>query len=432
MRQPRLAYIVSRFPHLTETFILRELVQLREDGWEVLLYPLIVQKPQVVQTAAAEWTGRARRVPFLSWQVVAANARMVLERPGTYLRTLAAAISGNLASPRFLVRALLLWPKAVFVAEDMRRAGVEHVHAHYATHTALVAWTIRRLTGTPYSVTVHAHDIFVDQTMLAAKLREATFIVAISDFNRQHLAETLGPWVLDKTVVLRCGVPAAKRRDRTPGTCPDGPFEIASVGSLQPYKGFHHLLRACALLKAQGITFRCRIAGAGEERRRLEAGIAALGLHGHVELLGACTQEEVFALLASVHCYVQPSIVAANGKMEGIPVALMEAMTMRLPVVATALSGIPELVRDGDTGYLVPPGNEVALSNAIARVIRDSVGAAAMASRGQEAVTRDYDLAANVARLEETFLERGGRRACELEAAPDRAAAILPPWGPHS
>lgn len=394
---------MSRFPHLPETFILREMTELERQGWSISLYPLILQKQTVVHTEAQAWIPRAARLPYVSGPVVVSNLATMLGQPLRYVSTNARAISENLTSPKFLARALALWPKAVHAARLMKREGVTHVHAHYATHPAFAAWVIHRLTGLSYSITVHAHDIFVEKTMLGEKLREAAFIAAISNFNREFLAREVGAWVREKTHIVHCGIVPSQYAPRRPPPGPDETFEIITIGSLQAYKGQRYLLEACALLREQGLKFRCRIIGGGELRPELETQLAELKLAGWVKLLGPQPQEEVARLLPTAHCYVQPSIITPSGKMEGIPVSLMEAMSCGLPVVATQLSGVPELVRPGETGTLVPPADARALAEALAQVHAMPVESLRLADAGRELVLREFDLQANVTRLAELF-----------------------------
>lgn len=393
------AYVVSRFPHLPETFILREMTELERRGWRVVLYPLIQQRQAVVHREARQWISRARYQPLLSPAVAAANGGALFRHPSSYFNAWASALRENSASPGALVRSLLILPKAVWLAHCARREGVRHVHAHYATYPAFAAWAAHRLTGMSYSLTVHAHDIFVNRAMLATKLREAAFVVAISEYNRDYLERTVGSWVRGKIHVVHTGVDLADYYPRSRPLTAGERFEIICVGSLQLYKGQRFLIEACRLLRRQGVVFRCRIIGEGPERRRLERLIDAAGLANSVQLLGAQPQEAVAELLPTAHCFVQPSIVTAAGKMEGIPVALMEALACRLPVVATRISGVPELVRHGETGYLVPPEDAAALAAALTAVRGDPARAAELAAAGRELVREAFNLRSNVERL---------------------------------
>lgn len=406
----KIAYIVSRFPHLPETFILREMISLEQLGWQIELYPLIIQKQDLIHHEARPWLVRAHAVPWLSLDLVKSNLMRLLRKPGQYVSLLLRVVRENSNSLKFLARALLLFPRAVWMADQFIAEGVTHVHAHYATHPALVAWLINQLTGITYSVTVHAHDIFVEKPMLATKLHDSVFVSAISEFNRQYLEDMFGPWVREKTQIVRCGIdPAYYLREMETHAPLDEnqQLEIMSVGSLQPYKGHIFLVKACMELRDRGIPFRCRIVGGGDLRALLEKMIRENHMDGLVELLGAQTQDEVSRLLRTANCYVQPSVVTASGKMEGIPVALMEAMISGVPVVATSISGIPELVRDGETGWLVPPETVTELADALTQIYRDPVEAERRAALGRKWVLEEFELSSNVRKLASLFIQSG-------------------------
>jgi glycosyltransferase involved in cell wall biosynthesis len=313
--------------------------------------------------------------------------------------------------------------KAALVARRLEAMGVGHVHAHWATHPALAAWTVRALTGLPYSFTAHAHDLYVDRAMLREKVRDAAFVVTISEFNRRLLEEVCGPDARGKVHVVRCGVdlrafaPAPRRAPPVP--------TFACVASLRPYKGHAVLLEAAALLRARGLALRVLLVGDGPLRGDLEARVARLGIGDTVTFRGALAHEEIPEILASATAAVLPSVTQADGQMEGIPVALMEAMAAGVPVVSTRLSGIPELVRDGEGGLLVPERDPEALAAAMARLAADPALAARLAAGARRVVERDFDRARNVARLEALL----SGAASSSRAASARAAEAPPRRG---
>ncbi|HSJ87286.1 MAG TPA: glycosyltransferase [Anaerolineales bacterium] len=400
----KVAYIVSRFPHLPETFILREMIHLETLGWQIELYPLVIQRQELIHEEARPWLKRAHVVPWLSLGLWKSNFLKMATRPRQYISLLARVVRENIRSPKFLARALLLFPRAAWMADEFKAQGISHIHAHYASHPALVAWLINQWTGITYSVTVHAHDIFVDKSMLATKLHDSAFISAISEFNRTYLADRFGAWVNDKTQIVRCGIePSYYQLKKQANGNGSGKLEIISVGSLQPYKGHIYLVKACAELLKRGIPFQCRIIGGGDLRAVLERAIQENQLEGRIELLGARTQDEVARFLRTANCYVQPSVVTHTGKMEGIPVALMEAMVSGIPVVATAISGVPELVRPGETGWLVPPEDVSALVEALTEISRNPAEAARRADLGRKWVLEEFELSSNVRKLANLF-----------------------------
>jgi len=399
----KIAYVVSRFPHLPETFILREMNELEKQGWQIVLYPLIQQRQSVIHAEAEKWIRRACYSPFLSLEIVKANLKTILQEPKFYFVTWARVIRENFGDLDFLARAMILFPKSVFMAVRMQSEGIEHIHAHYATHPALVAWIIHQFSGIGYSVTVHAHDIYVSQSMLKTKLDNAAFVVAISAYNRQYLEERVNPRIGEKTHIIHCGIDTSRYHPAVQKPVLGDPFEIINIGSLQPYKGHIYLLQACIHLRNWGIPFLCRIIGEGNERSRLERFIADNDLNDQIALLGPQSQTRVAQLLATAHCYVQPSVVTSSGKMEGIPVALMEAMASRLPVIATDLSGIPELVHTGRTGLLVPPKDATALANAIRSLYNSPENSEQMATMGRQVVRNDFEIQSTVGHLASLF-----------------------------
>ncbi len=402
---PRLAYIMSRFPHLPETFILREMIELERQGWDVQLYPLINQKETIVHGEAASWMSRAKRLPFYSPTVALENARQFARTPKSCLASSARVIVENIRDPKLLPRSILLLPKALTYARWMQREGVQHIHAHFATHPAMVAWLIHKITGISYSFTVHAHDIYVHKAMLVTKLRDASFIAAISEYNREYLARFAGDWVRQKTYIVHCGIEPEKYQARAlPSPNPrTAPLRILSIGSLQPYKGQAYLVEACALLKARGLDVRCRIIGGGELGPSLAAQINRLGLQDVVILEGPKNQEEVASILPQNDCYIQPSIITSSGKMEGIPVSLMEAMACKLPCIATSISGVPELVQPDHTGILVPPADAPSLADAVEYMYHHPQDADSLAQAGYELVLKEFQLRENVKRLSTLF-----------------------------
>lgn len=431
----RVAYLMSRFPKLSETFVLYEMLELERIGVRVEVFPLVREREASMQPGAEGFVRRAHDLRLTSRPVLAAQWHWLRRRPRRYLATWGRAVLGNARSPKFLLRSLAVVPLASAFARRIEALDVDHVHAHWATHPALAAWVIGRLTGRTYSFTAHAHDIYVERPMLAEKLRGAAFAVTISDYNLRLLTGWYGR-IADRVEVIHCGVDAAVFRPRSEADAAeaarDGRFEILSIATLQPQKGHAVLVAAAGRLVKRGIPVRVRMVGEGEERPALEAAIAAAGLTEHVQLLGRQPRDRVVALLGESDVVVQPSIVLPNGKTEGIPVALMEALASGVPVVATSVSGVPELVEDGVTGRLVPPGDDEALADALVDLQRDPALAARLAEAGRARVLASFDLRTNTRHLAERFVavaRAAGRAVVPLPLAPeavDQEAAPSP------
>jgi len=396
VRRP-IAVLISRFPLVTETFILRELIEMERQGQPVVLVPLLREFPEVVHREAGPWIDRALYTPFLSFAILMANARVLVRMPARYLRLLARVLWGTLSRPGTFVRTGALFPKCVYLAERLREEGVAHVHAHFATYPATAAFVISELTGIPYSLTVHAHDIFVDRALLRRKLASASFVRTISRFNRRFL-ERLYPDLADRFEVIPVGVDPefrGRKRARHRGGAP----ALLCVAALKPYKGLSVLVEACRLLRNQGRRVRCDVVGEGPQRKELEAMILRARLQHDFRLLGARPQHEVSRRLPGASVIVLPSVVAPDGQMDGIPVALMEAMAAARPVIASRLSGVPELVDDGVNGLLVPPGDAARLAEAIRSMTAHPSRARRMGERGREKVRRAFRLDVSVRRL---------------------------------
>jgi glycosyltransferase involved in cell wall biosynthesis len=361
----RIAYMVSRFPTVTETFVLRELNGVAAE-MDVALHALFPPPgDEIVHPDAVPWLDRVERPGPAEGAL--ALGRWLLRRPLRTLGTLATVVAAHARHPRILVRALATVPLAAAHARRLQHAGIEHVHAHFASYPTLAAWVAHRLAGTSYSFTPHAHDLFVHQAMLARKAADATFVVAISDFNRRFLLAHAQP---RSVPIVRYGIDPSRFAFRVRPANGDAPLRIACVARLLPYKGHVVLLRALAGAPAPLAGARLELVGDGPLRAELEAEAARLGLDVHFH--GAVPEPAVADVLAQADVFALPSVIAPDGDMEGIPNALIEAMAAGLPAVSTRQSGVPELIEDGRTGYLAEPGDVDGLRAALVRAVSET------------------------------------------------------------
>ncbi|MBF0142978.1 MAG: glycosyltransferase [Magnetococcales bacterium] len=398
------AYIVSRFPKITETFVLHEILAIERLGIPVLLFPLLREREKVAHPEAARLAGTAHYLPLISWSILAAHGHYLRRRPGAYLRMFAEVFAGSWRSRRLLKGALGTFPKAALFARRMEQLGVRHIHAHFATHPALAALIVHRLTGIPFSFTGHGSDIHKETRMLDVKLRAAAFAVTISDYNVRYFEEAFGPWVRAKSRVVRCGVDPDRflpppARSRQPGA----PLEILCVASFRLVKGHAFLLEGCRLLKERGWRFRLHLVGDGPEASSIRRQLEAAGLTGEVILHGPLPGPEVALRMQSADVVALTSVMGPEGEREGIPVALMEAMACERPVVSSRLSGIPELVIEGETGFLTEPGDSEAIATALARLAADPELCQKLGEAGRRRVLAEYHLAKNAAVLAGMF-----------------------------
>ena len=291
------------------------------------------------------------------------------------------------------------------MAVHLEQRKVSHLHAHWGTHSALLAYLLHILTDIPYSVTLHAHDLHIDRTMLGEKLAASSAVVTISEHNRD-LVEELYPDVVERLEVVHCGVDTTATPVRPSDRAPSG--RVAMVAGLRAFKGHAHLLDAFAALVDDGRILDLDLVGDGPLRATLGARAHELGIEKLVHFHGAVPVDKAMQIVADADVAVMSSVVLPDGRRDGIPVALIEAMAVGTPVVATAVSGIPELVRNGETGLLVEPEDAKALATGIRSVLEHPDEAADRVRAARALVEGDYDIHGSGASMNEIFERVGG------------------------
>jgi colanic acid/amylovoran biosynthesis glycosyltransferase len=399
----RLAYLVARFPKITETFVVRELNAV--NGYHEIdaeLFALFRPESAMVHASAAPWLEGVHR-PTLA-AAAQSLIRWSLRRPLKVATTAARLGWGFRRHPRLLLASFGSMLMACAHAETMVRLRTEHVHAHFAGNTATAAWVIRRLTGISYSITAHAYDLFQDQDFLLPRLRDARFVITISRFNAEFLADFC-QGVAPPIYVVRAGVDLKRFRYLERRLRSDGPVRALCVASLLPHKGHGVLLDALASDDDPQLRrINLDIVGDGVQRPALEEQIRQLKLGGRVRLHGSLAENEVAGMFDRADLFVLPSVIAESGRMEGVPVVLMEALACGVPAVASRLSGVPELVEDGVTGTLAEQGDVESLRQCLRRVLDDPARAVEMARAGRLRVVAEYDVSASAAELRDRFV----------------------------
>ncbi len=389
-----IGFVVKTYPKLSETFILGEILGLEQLGLKLNLFALQTPTDSLVhiQTRAVQATVAYLNVQGIraGFSVLRAHGRLMLRHPFRYGRAIRAAVQR--IEPN-LLRSFL---QAGLLAEQTLEAGIRHVHAHFASEPATVAELACVLSGASFSLSAHAKDIYLaDEPTLARKLQLARFTVTCTEYNRRHLQSLAGS---DAEIHrMYHGIDLTRFVGQAAHTTPpvDDPL-ILSVGRLREKKGFGTLIDACAMLRDQGRKFRCAIIGYGPDQATLQAQIARLGLVSQVQLLGKLPQEEVIAAYREAALFVLPCQIGADGDRDGIPNVLLEAMAMGLPAVSTEVSGIPEVLRDGENGLLIPAQDPAALTLAIERLLCSPQDRQRMGQQGRRTVAEHFDNSRNL------------------------------------
>jgi glycosyltransferase involved in cell wall biosynthesis len=395
----RIGYLLSKYPSANHTYLVREVRGLRAAGLDVVTAAIDGDDRPGDGVSAED--REERRTTFVVKAagvsaVLAAHLATVATRPFAYLSGIALAVRLGGADLARLTYNLFYFAEAVVAGRHLHRAGCTRLHTHYATNVALLA---ARVFPFELSASIHGSAEFIDPRAqrLREKVAACAFVRAISLYGRSQLmlASPVEDW--GKIVVARLGVDLGEF-EPTPFRAHPTPFRIASVGQLQPAKGFPVLLSAVAALAAEGRAVFLTLVGDGAQRAALEGEARRLGIADRVRFTGALPQTGVRGVLREADAFVLPSFA------EGIPVVLMEAMAMEVPCVASRITGIPELIEHGRDGLLVTPADELALTDAIRTLMDSPETRRTVGKSGRARVQQDYDLARNVAVLAAAFM----------------------------
>ena len=379
----RIAYLVNKYPAVSHTFIRSEILALEARGialdrlamrgWEGdLVDPL-----DLAERKKTRYVLRGGVAPLLL-----ALGRVLLTRPGRFFSALATAWRLSRGAERGLIVHLIYLLEACLVLRWVEETGADHIHAHFGSNAAAVAMLVHKLGGPQYSFTIHGSEEFDKpyQWKLREKIADATFVVAVSSFCRAQVYRStdFGQW--SKIHIIHCTIDP--RFEAIPATSPPANNTLVCVGRLCEQKGQLILVQAMAALQQRGVEFDLVLAGDGEMRPDIEQAVASAGLQNNVRITGWVTTEEIVAILEKARGMVLASFI------EGLPVVIMEAMARRRPVISTCITGIPELVRDGIDGLLVPASDVDALAAAIEKFL--AMSEEEMARMGQSASERAW------------------------------------------
>ncbi|MBN1314361.1 MAG: glycosyltransferase [Anaerolineales bacterium] len=402
----KVAYVLLRFPSTTETFIAEEIQKIQGIGVDVRLFSLLKPIEKPIHPVSLSLLPLVRYSPgFFHPGLWLAQIHFLFKAPTIYLKCLRTLLKQPAPMISFLMKRMMIFWKSAWIARELENIRIHLVHSHFAWLPAASGWVISRLLGVPFTVTTHAYDIFsIKNDLLKLTTREAAQVITISENNKRIMLKIDDQLEPQKIHLIHCGIdlglfctPVDEERTK------NEQLQITSVGSLIEKKGHEYLIRACGELKNQGINFQTIIIGGGQLDQDLRSLIHELGLINHVSLVGKKSQLWVKNRLATSDVFVLACINA--GDLDGIPVSIMEAMAMGVPVISTPVSGIPELVRNEETGLLVPERDPKSLAAAIIRIANDPLLQQKIVKQSRTLIEQEYDITKNVFRLSRIFID---------------------------
>lgn len=391
----KIGYLVSDYSAPSHTFVRREVAALRLRGLEIKAFSV---QPAAREGEAESLLGRSLHT------YVAAIAVMLATRPGRFLSTWRLALRHRVGGLRALIWSQFHFVEALLLARRLRAERIEHLHNHFANSGAAVGMLAAHCANVPWSLTLHG----ISETdapagaLLAAKIERARFVACASYFMQAQAMRLVAPAQWKKMHIIRCGIdlaalPKGQKARSERGTVP----RLVAVGRLSPEKGYAGLLSALAALAAEGREFSLTIVGGGPSAGEIRDEAAALGLEDRIEFTGPLPERSTLARMAEADIFVLPSL------MEGLPVVLIEALALELPVVASRVAGIPELVEEDVTGRLFTPSDWGDLKRALARLVDDRKAWKRLGEAGRRRVADDYQAHSSAARMARLFTGLG-------------------------
>ena len=399
----RIGFLVKTYPRLSETFILNEILGLEQLGWNLHIYSLKRPADEPVHPGVGQVKAPVTYIPALlstvsrlePLRILRAHARMVLTRPARYFAALGRYF-GKTAETR--IKEFL---QAGYLADSLEKGGITHLHAHFANTPTAVAEIAHWLTNIPFSFTAHAKDIYTsNERDLVRRIGAATSVLTCTGFNQRHMRSLAGS---EASIHLAYhGIDTARfatvARD-IPHTADEVAPLVLSVGRFCEKKGLEDLIRACAILRDKNVHFRCVLVGYGPLENKLKELRGALRLEPFIQMPGQLAQPEVIAQYAQASVFALPCLVTDSGDRDGIPNVLFEAMAAGIPVVTTNVSGITELVVEGQTGWLIESRRPDMLAQCIEYVLAHPDQAAKIAANARRCVLEKFTLEASSQRV---------------------------------
>lgn len=397
--QPKVAYLTSLYPAVSQTFIFREIQYLRSQGFTVI--PFSVQKTPEAHLMTPPEQKEARETTSLkTWNLLKyakAHLKCFFRKPVGYLRVLWRGLTLIRRQPQLFPKILGYLLESGLLMDSLLQKKLTHIHVHFANPSATVALLSEAYGSFDYSLSVHGPDIFDNQecNFLREKFQHALFIRCISDYCKSQVQRLLPPQDWHRCHLVRCGVdPEAYQVRLDPQSSTP---QILCVGRLVAAKGYPVLLQACQELVKEGVSFHLTIVGGGPEWEALMQLSQDWGLESYVTFTGPLGQDEVKKHYDLADLFVLPSFA------EGVPVVLMEAMAKGIPSISTRITGIPELIHDGEDGFLAPPANVVKLKERMHELLCQPELRSKLGSQARKKIVDHYHLHHNTQSLVELF-----------------------------
>ena len=398
---PKVAFVAHWFPKPSETFIFQEIKGLWERGLPLTVLSLY---GPLKKNLSPDMAAPGMPVERLGIRYFSSLGREInywrREKPGLVNRALRTVLKRRWRDLEQTGENMWAFWAGLALGRRCQELGVGHIHAAWASGPATAAWTASMLTNIPFSFSARAVDIFPPDGALAQKMRAASFVRTESRATLAHLlsqapdcAAKIKP-VYSPLTLDHCDQAELRL---------EPPFRLLAVGRLVRKKGFEFLIKACAILAAQGLDFRLDLVGSGPCRKRLDRMVRELGLGSQVRFHGFVPHHRVGAFYLNADLLVVPSLVRSGGDRDGLPNVIVEAMSHGLPVAAAAVSGIREVVRDNETGILVDRAESPKLAQAITKIVSNRDRAVAMGRRASELVRQEFDPDKNARRLMDLF-----------------------------
>lgn len=399
----KLIYLCSELPGISHTFVLREIETLRQSDFEISTVsvnpPRHLHRMTPPEKQLAAETLYLKKTSFK--KLLQVLFTMGMTSPGKMMRMAQAALSFYMLKGQKNIKTNLgYFLEAVILVDMALRRKTRHIHVHFANPAATVALIASQSGAVEYSLSIHGPDVFYDvgANLLREKVSGAIFVRCISHYCRSQLCRLTRYHEWSKLSIVRCGIDLDVFSPRPFPS--NSPPNLLCVGRLTANKGQHVLIEACALLKKNGVAFHLTFVGDGEDRDSLEDQVKSLDLSENITFTGAMGQDRVKELYASADIFILPSFA------EGVPVVLMEAMAMEIPVISTCITGIPELIESGDDGILTVPGDSMALFEKTKLLLQQPQLRIRLGRQARKKIAADYHLENNCRALSAVFRER--------------------------